>query len=336
MIRLVQFYDEGGARRVGLSSGDLGALRLLDGFERVFDLARAAIHAGETLEAFVRPRLTDNVADYDRVVAERRLLPPLDHPDPARCLVSLTGLTHLGSAASRDRMHAESSPSTDNEVETDSLRMFRIGMEGGKPGAGRIGAQPEWAYKGDGRCIVPPEHPLTQPGYAEDGGEEAEIAGLYVIGDDGAPWRIGYALGNEFADHVLEKRNYLYLAHSKLRECSLGPELWVGDLPERVLGTVRILRDGETVWVSPFESGEAAMCHSIANLEHHQFKYELFRRPGDAHVHFFGANGVSFGDGFRTEDGDVFEIDVPLFGRPLRNPLRVLPPDPNPVRVRAL
>jgi hypothetical protein len=65
------------------------------------------------------------------------------------------------------------------------------------------------------------------------------------------------------------------------------------------------------------------MCHAVANLEHHHFKYDLFRRPGDVHVHFFGANGVSFGAGVQTQDGDVFEIDVPLFGRPLRNPLRV-------------
>jgi hypothetical protein len=209
-------------------------------------------------------------------------------------------------------------------------------VEGGKPAPGAIGAQPEWAYKGDGRCIVPPEHPLTQPAYADDGGEEAEIAGVYLIGDDGAPWRVGYALGNEFADHILERKNYLYLAHSKLRECSFGPELLVGELPESLSGSVRIRRGGEVIWSSPFETGEANMCHAIANLEHHHFKYELFRRPGDVHIHFFGANGVSFGAGIRTEAGDIFEIELPLFGRPLRNPLQI-DNQPQPlVQIRAL
>ena len=50
-------------------------------------------------------------------------LPAIDHPDePARCLVSGTGLTHLGSARNRQSMHA----STDADL-TDSMKMFRWG-----------------------------------------------------------------------------------------------------------------------------------------------------------------------------------------------------------------
>ncbi len=331
MIRLVQLFDDSGARRVALAGDHAGALRLIDGYARVYDLALAAIRADAPLEAFVLARLSHEQIDYNLLIAERRLLPPLDHPDPARCTVSLTGLTHLGSATSRDQMHAAMAAGS----ASDSIRMFQIGREGGKPTDGLAGAQPEWAYKGDGRCVVAPEQPLTQPAFADDGGEEAEIAGLYVIDDHGSPWRVGYALGNEFADHVLERKNYLYLAHSKLRECAFGPELLVGDLPDSVRGEVRIRRAGAIVWSSPFDTGEAHMCHSIANLEQHHFKYDLFRRPGDVHVHFFGANGVSFGAGFQTRDGDLFEIDVPLFGRPLRNALK-LAANAGPVRVRAL
>lgn len=331
MIRLIQLVDAAGARRVALASDSEGALQLLDGYARVYDLALAAIRAGAPLEAFASAHLSHERADYDLALAEQRLLPPIDHPDPARCVVSLTGLTHLGSATSRDQMHAAVAAGS----ATDTMRMFQIGLQGGKPAAGQIGAQPEWAYKGDGRCVVAPEQALNQPAFADDGGEEAEIAGLYVIADDGSPWRVGFALGNEFADHVLERKNYLYLAHSKLRECSFGPELLVGELPEAVRGEVRVRRAGEVIWRSPFETGEANMCHAIANLEHHHFKYDLFRRPGDLHVHFFGANGVSFGAGVETRDGDQFEVDVPLFGRPLRNSLRVAP-DAGLVRVRAL
>lgn len=76
------------------------------------------------------------------------------------------------------------------------------------------------------------------------------------------------------------------------------------------------------------------MSHSIGNLEHHHFKYALFRRPGDVHVHMFGTATLSFADGVRTEDGDVFEIEAPEFGLPLRNPLEI--EQPETVVVKAL
>ena len=63
------------------------------------------------------------------------------------------------------------------------------------------------------------------------------------------------------------------------------------------------------------------MSHTIANLEHHHFKYGLFRQPGDVHVHMFGTATLSFADGMKTEPGDVFEIEAPEFGLPLRNTL---------------
>ncbi|MCZ2500469.1 GguC protein, partial [Xylophilus sp. Kf1] len=111
---------------------------------------------------------------------------------------------------------------------------------------------------------------------------------------DGRPFRLGFALANEFSDHVTERGNYLWLAHSKLRVASFGPELRVGELPADVRGTSRLVRDGAVIWEKPFLSGEANMSHSLANLEHHHFKYDLFRRPGDVHVHFFGTATLSF------------------------------------------
>jgi hypothetical protein len=319
MIRLVQFLSDHGQRRIGVPSDDGTLLQPLTRFDRTYDLARQAIRQQTTIQALMESDLSNDFVDYQQIVDQRRLLPPLDHEDPARCLVTLTGLTHVDSAKSRDQMHLSAAP----ETLTDSARMYQIGLQGGKPDAGKIGAQPEWGYKGDGRCIVPPEQDLTQPGFAEDGGEEAEIAGLYLIADDGTPWRVGFSLGNEFSDHRMESRNYLYLAHSKLRQCSIGPELLVGDLPPSVTGSVGIVRRRELIWTGTFESGEAHMSHAIANLEHHHFKYDLFRRPGDVHVHFFGASAVSFGAKVSTQEGDVFEINVPDFGRPLRNALRI-------------
>ena len=242
---------------------------------------------------------------------------PLDHPDGAHCFVTGTGLTHLGSAAARDEMHRKAAAEAGNE--SDSIKMFNLGLKGGKPRGGGPGVQPEWFYKGDGSMLIRPGGDLPLPEYALDGSEEPEIVGLYVIGADRRPWRLGFTIGNEFSDHVLERQNYLYLAHSKLRACSIGPELRTGALPDHVAGESRIIRDGKVLWQKAFISGEANMSHVIANLEYHHFKYDLFRRPGDVHVHFFGTATLSISDGVRTLPDDAFEIQVPEFGRPLRN-----------------
>ena len=94
-----------------------------------------------------------------------------------------------------------------------------------------------------------------------------------------------------------------------------------GALPDKLEGESRVVRKGSVLWRKPFLSGEGNMSHTIANLEYHHFKYGLFRRPGDLHVHFFGTATLSFGDGIRTEPGDVFEIEMAEFGAPLRNRL---------------
>jgi hypothetical protein len=161
------------------------------------------------------------------------------------------------------------------------------------------------------------------PSYAEDGGEEAEVAGVYLIDAEGRPRRLGMAAGNEFSDHRFERKNYLNLAGSKLRTCALGPELVVDPAFDSVPGRVALERAGSALWSKEIRTGEAEMCHSLQNIEHHHFKFEVHRRPGDLHVHFFGAYGLSFGDGVELADGDVMEIGFEGFGRPLRNPVSV-------------
>ncbi|QJQ99029.1 AraD1 family protein [Halomonas sp. PGE1] len=328
-MRLIQCDYQGQVRAALVETNE--QVRLLD--DSTYELARRALATGQPLAAVVETALTDTRLDYQALINERRLLPPLTHPDPAHCLVTGTGLTHLGSADTRDAMHAQTQ--LDESQLTDSMRMFRLGLEDGKPEKGQEGAQPEWFYKGDGSSVAAPEADIPVPAFAADAGEEPELAGLYVIADDGTPWRVGHAIGNEFSDHVTERFNYLWLAHSKLRACSFGPELLVGALPEHLEGVSRIVRDGATLWEKPFLTGEANMAHSLANLEHHHFKYPNFRRPGDVHVHFFGTATLSFADDIRTRDGDRFEISLPAFGRPLRNPLRFETSVPD-TRVKAL
>ena len=332
MTRLIQIakdYD----RAVALVEEP--GLRLLHQTASIYSLAQEAVANKVKLTTLVQQKLSNLVLDYDPIYtgqSDWRVLLPIDHPDePTRCLVSGTGLTHLGSARDRQDMHAIAA-----ENLTDSMKMFRWGIEGGRPAAGQIGTPPEWFYKGTATLLRAHDEPLDVPSYAEDGGEEAEIAGIYIIDSEGRPRRVGMTCGNEFSDHVFEKKNYLNLAGSKLRTASLGPELAIDPDFDSVSGDVSIERGGKTLWSKKIRTGEAEMCHSLRNMEHHHFKYEIHRRPGDVHVHFFGAVSLSFGEGIRLTTGDVMQIQFAGFGRPLRNPLKVAAADPAPIEIISL
>lgn len=315
-MRLIQFETDNRSRAVGIVDGD--TIRRVSSVATMRELALKAIANGRTLAAEVEAAGTEETYDYNTLLEEMRVLVPLDHEDPAHCLIAGTGLTHMGSAAARDQMNQKVQEGGEQSL-TDSMRMFKWGMEGGRPEGGEPGVQPEWFYKGDGSIVVRPGASYPVPVFAEDEGEEPEVVGLYVVGPDGKPYRLGFAIGNEATDHVMEKKNYLYLPHAKLRHCSYGPELRVGDLPRHIEGTVRIRRNGDVLWEKSFPTGEDNMCHSLANLEFHHFKYQQHLRPGDVHVQFMGTSVASFADGIKTEDGDVFEISIPDFGRPLVN-----------------
>ncbi|MFC0250637.1 AraD1 family protein [Massilia consociata] len=318
---LVQFITESQERRIGILHDNI--IRVVNGYATTLDLARAAIATGTGLAQLADAAAGADHYNYDDVAQAGRILPPLDHPDVAHCYVTGTGLTHLGSADTRDAMHKKIGGDVD--ALSDSMKMFRMGVEGGKPASGTAGVQPEWFYKGDGSIVRATGQELDMPDFSLDGGEEPEIAGLYLIGNDGQPYRLGYAIGNEFSDHVTERQNYLYLAHSKLRNCGLGPALLVGELPAHVAGVSRILdKEGKVRWEKAFVSGEQNMSHTIENLEYHHFKYGLFKRPGDVHIHFFGTATLSFADGISVEAGETFEVESPQFGPALRNRLAVL------------
>jgi hypothetical protein len=332
MTRLVQLKS-GEIRRVALVEEP--HLLLLEGCSSVYELANSAISSGVRLSDLARRRATGDRLDYDPIYrgqSEWHLLPAIDHPDePSRCTISGTGLTHLGSARNRQSMHA----STEADL-TDSMKMFRWGIEGGRPAPGSIGTAPEWFYKGTGTALREHGEALEVPAYAGDGGEEAEVAGLYLIAADAQPRRIGMACGNEFSDHVFEKTNYLNLAASKLRTCALGPELVLDPDFNSVPVEVKLERAGNLLWRKAFRTGENEMCHCLANIEHHHFKYAAHRRPGDVHIHFFGTDCLSFSDGIHLQDGDVMQVSIEGFGRPLRNPVRVAGARPELISVKAL
>jgi hypothetical protein len=306
-------------------------------YPSLYDLVWESLESGYRIRELVGNHLSKEKLSYDRVYTGKdawTLLPSFDHPrDPMHCVVSGTGLTHKSSAENRSEMHRKAK---EKEALSDSMRMYLMGEEGGKPAQGAIGVQPEWFYKGNGTVLRGHASSLQIPAYALDGGEEPEIAGLYVVDSAGMPVRIGMSQGNEFSDHGMEQKNYLYLAPSKLRQCAIGPELVTGATFSDIAGTVTIERGGATLWSMPVKTGEVNSTHSLENLEHHHFKYSQHRLPGQVHIHFFGAFGLSFNEGIRLEDGDEMVISMKGFGRPLRNRVKQLHGPDQPIGIRQL
>ncbi|HKD23881.1 MAG TPA: hypothetical protein VKB71_17815, partial [Rhizomicrobium sp.] len=124
-LRLIQMQDDSGARMVVASSRD-GARRV-KGVATTYGLAKAAIAANMTLAEAVEAAGRGETVDVESALAAGRVLAPIDHADSAHVFLTGTGLTHLGSADARDRMHAKAH----SDDATDSMKMFRMGLEGG-------------------------------------------------------------------------------------------------------------------------------------------------------------------------------------------------------------
>lgn len=298
-------------------------LIFINQFESVFSLVQAALSNKKSLKEYITEHLSNETIDYDSVYSNKSdwtIMPVIDHPTGhEHCMVSGTGLTHKASAENRQRMH---NAQVENQL-SDSMKMYQWGEEGGKPTKGQIGIQPEWFYKGNGSILKAHNEPLILPNYGNDGGEEPEIAGIYINDPKGNPYRIGFTTGNEYSDHLMEKKNYLYLAPSKIRTCSVGPELVISDSFSDISGMVSIERNRETLWKKEVKTGEENMAHSLQNLEYHHFKYENHRQPNMIHVHFFGTGAFSFGENICLQDGDMMIVHWQNMGRALKNTLKL-------------
>ncbi len=332
-IRLVQIVHPQHGRRVAFVEEP--RLLLLQYVHSIYALAQKAIEKSIPLKQYIGSCLTEEALDYDEVYEQRaawHLLPAFDHPEnPFACLVSGTGLTHQSSALNRQTMHQAEQSNL-----TDSMRMYQWGVQGGRPVAHEIGVQPEWFYKGQGDILCAHGQPLETPPYAEDGGEEPEVACIYVVDAQGQPRRIGFCTANEFSDHQMEQKNYLYLAPSKLRNCAIGPELVVDHDFQEIAGNVHILRKGKTVWNKEIHTGEKHMAHSLANLEYHHFKYAGHRIPFQAHIHFLGADAFSFGEKIQLQNSDVMEVQWEGMGRALQNTLTISPDQETLIHVQSI
>src|SRR5690242_3479534 len=108
MLRLVQIKDEKGLRRIAVVAEP--RLRVVAKHQSTYELAMAAVEANTTLERLIEKTGYEQELDYGPIydgTSTWQLLPPFDHPtEPARCLVTGTGLTHKASAENRQAMHA--------------------------------------------------------------------------------------------------------------------------------------------------------------------------------------------------------------------------------------
>jgi hypothetical protein len=331
-MRIVQFQIPGHGRRLGVVDGEnvIDITSVDESLNSTLGAFQKALDGGTSLDEFlgsviqssnpttIKYTLLWNGRDPN---AEPTLLAPLDHPDTHHCLITGTGLTHLGSMESRDQMHTIDTSEEAEAKKSDSRKMFEMGLRDGKPPAGQRGVAPEWFYKGNGFNLRAHHETLEVPSHARDGGEEPELVGCYVIAADGQPHRLGFALGNEWSDHATENINYLYLAPSKLRPCAVGPELVTDCDFSHVDLTCTVRRNGDAIYSSgPLLSGETHMCHSLANCEDHHFKYDQHRVAGDVHLHYFGTSKLSHSSrDWQFEDGDEIEIAADSFSASLVN-----------------
>ena len=331
-MKLVQLSNVDNSRIVGLvlENKVFNITKVNNEFETTYKLINYSITNNQNLDELLNKLLDKaNPIDfsYDEILNSNnknelpKILVPIDHPDPYRLFISGTGLTHTGSVKSRDMMHNDNEEKKD---QTDSAKMFQMGIEGGKPEEGKIGVAPEWFYKGNGTNLKGPNDLLEIPNFSLDGGEEPEVVGCYFIDPEGNPVRLGFTLGNEFSDHETEQINYLYLAHSKMRNCSIGPELDTSLEFKDISINCDIERDGGKIYKSgPIKSGEEYMSHSLSNMEYHHFKYDIHRLPGDLHLHYFGTSQLSYSTrDWKFKSGDKIIISSEEFDGSLKNEVK--------------
>ena len=331
-MKLIQLSNVDNSRIVGLvlENKVFNITKANNEFETTYKLINYSITNNQNLDELLNKLLDkSNPIDfsYDEILNSNnknelpKILVPIDHPDPYRLFISGTGLTHTGSVKSRDMMHNDNEEKKD---QTDSAKMFQMGIEGGKPEEGKIGVAPEWFYKGNGTNLKGPNDLLEIPNFSLDGGEEPEVVGCYFIDPEGNPVRLGFTLGNEFSDHETELINYLYLAHSKMRNCSIGPELDTSLEFKDISINCDIERDGGKIYKSgPIKSGEEYMSHSLSNMEYHHFKYDIHRLPGDLHLHYFGTSQLSYSTrDWKFKSGDKIIISSEEFDGSLKNEVK--------------
>ena len=130
-MNVIQYVDKCKQNRVGLVESKERIIPLQSDMN-VYQMAIHCIKNGQKLEKFIADCGQDEPISYSEIVENGRLLPPI-MLEPKDIVLSGTGLTHLGSGEARNNMHTKANA---NEALTDSIKMFNMGLEGGKPKKG--------------------------------------------------------------------------------------------------------------------------------------------------------------------------------------------------------
>jgi hypothetical protein len=102
-MRIIQFISLQGQKKTGIV--EEAKIRLLHTIKTTYELVFYAEENNLEIQQAASRLASDTFEDYQKILDEKRILLPLQHPDPYHTWITGTGLTHLGSAASRDSMH---------------------------------------------------------------------------------------------------------------------------------------------------------------------------------------------------------------------------------------
>ena len=91
---------------------------------------------------------------------------------------------------------------------------------------------------------------------------------------------------------------------------------------------VAIKHPGAHRWSRPIKCGDVWHRKSAPSFSKHH-------RPGDAHVHFFGTDGLSFGENIFLQE-DVMEIHWEGMRRPMQNRVKILEKNHSLPKVKVL
>lgn len=286
---------------------------------RLIDLVRESIKTQQALSTLIESQLSEEVLEIETLLNKNAFIFPIQHGNDHSTLVGGSGLTHQNRALMRKGMEAG------NNNLSDVQRLFQLGLNEGKLDVEISRARPEWFYKG--RIVNARTHgqALEIPSYDLGGGEEAEIVAVYYISEDRQAYRVGFCLGNEFSDHALEKENYYYASQCKLRPFSIGSEIIIGDIPEKIQLDVCIFRKNEPLWQATVNTGEANMLYSYQNIENYILQNSHVRMADIVYFHFMGTSAISYADNVVLQNDDRVRISSLIFALPLENTIKKSP-----------
>src|SRR4028119_1695164 len=101
-MRLIQFSGKDGQSKVGIVEND--KINVLKNISTTYQLFTSVLPDDTQAEKRIQSLASGNYENYNDLLREKRVMLPLAHPDPYHTWLTGTGLTHLGSAASRNKI----------------------------------------------------------------------------------------------------------------------------------------------------------------------------------------------------------------------------------------